>query len=77
MDMSKSSSPEDQQPPVHQIQTLVTSYICDNSQNFEIANMVIAIATVIVALLALSKTWKIWKGWRNKNKVVGFPPSVI
>lgn len=68
MNMAKSSLPEDQQPPVHQIPT----YIRDNSENFEIANVVIGIATVIVALLALSKTWKVWKGWRNKNKAVGF-----
>ncbi|KAH0606185.1 uncharacterized protein H6S33_003846 [Morchella sextelata] len=62
--MSKSSSPEDQ-PPVHQIPTLVTSYIHDNSDEFEVANVVIGIATVIIALLALSKTWRFWKGWKN------------
>jgi hypothetical protein len=77
--MSKSSSPEEQ-PPVHQIPTLVTSYIHDNSDEFEVANVVIGIATVIIALLALSKTWRFWKGWkiwRRRNRTVSCPSSII
>ncbi|KAI5839555.1 hypothetical protein DFP73DRAFT_634512 [Morchella snyderi] len=69
--MSKSSLQEEQPPVLHQVPTLVTSYIRDNSENFEIANVVIGIATVIVALFALSRTWKIWQrwgGWRSRNR---------